>query len=58
MHPYYVGVTEVNMDPKSKHIGLSCKLFVDDVQDVIFQQTGQKINLTVKSPQNLALLKN
>lgn len=58
MHPYYVGVTEVNIDPKTKHIGLSCKLFVDDVQDVIFQQTGQKINLTVKSPQNLALLKN
>lgn len=58
MHPYYVGVTEVNIDPKTKHIGLSCKLFVDDVQDVVFQQTGQKINLTVKSPQNLALLKN
>jgi len=58
MHPYFVGVTEVNIDPKSRHIDVSCKLFVDDVQDVIFQQTGQKINLTVKSPQNLALLKN
>lgn len=58
MHPYFVGVTEIKIDPKSKHMGVSCKLFVDDVQDAIFQQTGQKINLAAKRPQDQLLLKN
>ena len=58
MHPYYVGVTEVKIDPKSKHLEMSCKLFVDDVQDAIFRQTGQRINLTAKRSQDQALLRN
>ena len=52
MHPYFVGVTEIKIEPKSKHMSVSCKLFVDDVQEAIFQQTGQKINLSAKRPQD------
>jgi hypothetical protein len=52
MHPYFVGVTEVKIDPKSKAVAVSCKLFVDDVQDAIFQQTRQKINLAAQRPED------
>ncbi|MFM2425128.1 MAG: hypothetical protein RL747_672, partial [Bacteroidota bacterium] len=52
MHPYFVGVTEVKIDPKSKAVSVSCKLFVDDVQDAIFQQTRQKINLAAQRPED------
>ena len=58
MHPYFVGVTEIKIEPKSKLVSVSCKLFVDDVQEAIFQQTGQKINLSAKRPQDQVLLKN
>lgn len=58
MHPYYVGVTEVKIDPKSKHVEMSCKLFVDDVQEAIFRSTGQKVNLSNKTAHDQLLLKN
>lgn len=56
MHPYFVGVTEVKIDPKTKAVAVSCKLFVDDVQDAIFQQTQQRINLATHRPADQKLL--
>jgi hypothetical protein len=46
-HPYHVGVTEIFVHP-NKEVGVSCKLFVDDVQDAIFRESGQKVNLALK----------
>lgn len=54
-HPYHVGVTEVSIHP-NKEVGVSCKLFVDDVQDAIYRETGQKVNLVLKRPEDTKAL--
>ena len=56
MHPYYIGVTEVNFQTKSHRAEVSCKLFLDDVQDAIFRSTGTQVNLTQQNPSNKLLL--
>lgn len=58
MHPYYVGITEIDIESKTKVVSLSCKLFTDDVQDAIFRQTGTKINLSAQRPQDKQALNN
>ncbi|MEY4192733.1 MAG: hypothetical protein RJA00_964 [Bacteroidota bacterium] len=54
-HPYHVGVTEIFIHP-NKEVGVSCKLFVDDVQDAIYRESGQKVNLALKRPEDTKAL--
>lgn len=54
-HPYHVGVTEVFIHP-NREVGVSCKLFVDDVQDAIYRESGQKVNLALKRPEDTKAL--
>lgn len=58
MHPYYVGITEIDIHSKTKVVSLSCKLFTDDVQEAIFRQTGTKINLSTQRAQDKQALNN
>lgn len=35
MHPYYVSVTEIEYNPQEKELQIACKLFTDDLEDVL-----------------------
>lgn len=58
MHPYYIGVTELKFDQKSKTMDLSCKLFIDDLQNAILKSSEQKTNLTHRTELNKTLINN
>ncbi len=51
IHPYYVGVVEINWVTKSK-FEVSVKLFTDDLQKAIYQNRKIKFQSTVKSDEN------
>jgi len=52
-HPYYVGVTEVNIETAKKEVRVSCKLNLNDVQLSISQLTSKPIDLSTVTPQNV-----
>ena len=37
LHPFYVSVTEINHNAKEKTLEVSCKIFADDMEDVLKQ---------------------
>src|SRR5688572_22567360 len=45
-HPFYVSVTEVHHNPKDKALEISCKIFADDMEDVLKQNYKAKVDLT------------
>jgi hypothetical protein len=45
-HPFYVSVVEVNHNSKEKTLEVSCKIFADDMEDVIKQNYKTAIDLT------------
>lgn len=51
IHPYYVGVVEINWVTKSK-FEVSVKLFTDDLQKAIYQNRKIKFQSMVKSDEN------
>lgn len=36
-HPFYISVTEINYSAKNKAIEISCKMFSEDIQDILKQ---------------------
>ena len=44
-HPFYVSVTEVNYNAKSGAIEISCKMFVDDFENILKQNYKTSVNL-------------
>lgn len=42
LHPLHVSVTEVKFDPKDKELEISCRLFIDDLEEAIQQQLKNK----------------
>jgi hypothetical protein len=55
-HPYYVGVTEVNIETAKKEIRVSCKLNMNDVQLTLSQTAGKAIDLSNITAENQQLL--
>jgi hypothetical protein len=45
-HPFYIGVTEIRYDSKKKTMQVSCKLFMDDVQEAMYKTYQQKVDFT------------
>ena len=45
-HPFYVSVTEVNYNPQSRSIEISCKMFADDFENILKQNYNTSIDLT------------
>ena len=45
-HPFYVSVTEMNYDGKTKSFEVSCKMFAEDIEDVLKQNYKTNIDLS------------
>ena len=46
VHPFYVGVTEIQHNEKEKTLEVSVKLFVDDFESALNKQYGATVDLT------------
>ncbi|MGI8636470.1 MAG: DUF6702 family protein [Segetibacter sp.] len=45
-HPFYVSVTEMNYNAKSKSFEISCKMFAEDIEGVLKQNYKTQVDLT------------
>ncbi len=45
-HPFYVSVTEINYDSKGKSVEISCKMFTEDLEDVLKLNTKMNVDLS------------
>ncbi len=52
-HPFYVSITSIDYNAKNKRIEISCRLFYDDLEVALKNQTGKKID--VINPKNKAV---
>jgi hypothetical protein len=46
VHPYYVSVTEINHNQKEKTLEITCKIFIDDMEDVLKLNFNTPVNLS------------
>jgi len=44
-HPFYVSVTEINHNAKEKTLEVSCKIFVDDMEDALKKNYAVSVDL-------------
>jgi hypothetical protein len=58
VHPFFVGVTEIAWNSKTGKIGVSIKVFTDDIQEAIYKSEKVKFQSLVNNENNkLALNK-
>jgi hypothetical protein len=50
-HPFYVSVTEINHNQKEKALEISCKIFIDDMEDVLKQNFKTVVDLSDQKQQ-------
>jgi hypothetical protein len=50
-HPFYVSVTEMNYNAKSKSFEISCKMFAEDVEEVLKQNYKAAVDLESEKQQ-------
>jgi hypothetical protein len=58
VHPFYVGVQELDLSSKDQSAKLSCRLFIDDLQQELVQTNKEKVNLQKINKHNTELLSN
>jgi hypothetical protein len=51
MHPFYVSVTEINHNQKEKALEITCKIFTDDMEDVLKQNFKTVVDLSDQKQQ-------
>ena len=51
-HPFYVAVTEVNLNTSDKTLEVSCKLFADDLEQII--EKNNRVELDISSDKDKA----
>lgn len=44
-HPFYISVTEMSLNSKTKSLEISCKMFAEDVEDVLKQNYKVPVDL-------------
>jgi hypothetical protein len=55
-HPFYVSVSEIKINSKTKSVEVSCKMFTDDLQEAIYRLYKTPIDLSNKEEDNNLLL--
>ena len=45
LHPFFVSVTDINQNAKSKTLEISCKIFCNDLELAILKETNKKIDI-------------
>jgi len=58
VHPFFVGVTDITWNSKSGKIGVSIKVFTDDIQEAIYKSEKVKFQSLVQSENNKVALNN
>jgi hypothetical protein len=53
MHPFYISVTEINHNAKEKSVEISCKVFAEDLEEVLKKNYNRKIDLSKDKEQQL-----
>lgn len=48
-HRFYLSLTEIRVDSKKQTLDVSCKLFTDDVEEVLQKKYGKKVDLATTS---------
>ena len=51
-HPFYVSVTEISHNAGEKSLEISCKLFADDLEDVLKRNYKKPVDFTDTKQQN------
>jgi hypothetical protein len=51
LHPFYVSVTEINYNAKNKNLEISCKMFSEDMENILKQKYKVPIDLTNEKQQ-------
>src|SRR5688572_1645928 len=46
LHPFYVSVTEVHHNAKDKTLEISCKIFADDMEDILEKNYKKAVDLS------------
>jgi hypothetical protein len=46
LHPFYVSVTEINHNEKDKSLEITCKIFTDDMENVLKQNFKTTVDLS------------
>lgn len=49
VHRFYLSLTEVRVDTKKKTMDVSCKLFTDDLEELLLKKYGKKIDLATST---------
>lgn len=57
-HPFYVSITEINHNAKDKTLEISCKIFIDDMEEVLKKNYSKLIDFSneKQKAQNEALI--
>ncbi len=53
-HPFYVNVTDIKYDQKSKSLQISCRTFTDDLEKALEKTNGSSIDLLHPKDKNIA----
>ena len=58
LHPFYISVTEMSFNSKTKSLEISCKMFAEDLEDVLKQNYKVPVDLdnNKTQPQNNKLI--
>ena len=51
-HPFYLSVVEINHNNKDKTLEISCKLFAEDLEEIINKNYKTKLDLTDSKQQD------
>ena len=59
-HPFYISVTEMSLNSKTKSLEISCKMFAEDIEDVLKQNYKVPVDLSNEKmlSQNNKLINN
>jgi hypothetical protein len=53
MHPFYISVTEINHNAKEKSVEISCKVFAEDLEEILKTTYNRKVDLSNERDQAL-----
>lgn len=51
VHPYYISVTEIRIDPGKRSVSLSCRMFTDDLQNALGKLYNARPDLVKRTGQ-------
>ncbi len=59
IHKFFVSIYQINFNQKSKRLEITSRIFVDDLNTVLFKKYNQKTHLgeTAETPEDLVLMK-